>query len=192
MQTVPIPMSSIHIRQAVRALRAGGVIAYPTEGVWGLGCDPFDPDAVAKVLALKQRDVDKGLILVAASVDQFDPFLRTATLEQRRSLEATWPGPQTWVVPHGDALPDWVTGYKSTAALRVSAHPLVAALCRAFGGPLVSTSANPSGRDPAHTAQRVRHYFEDRLDYILPGHLGGQRGPTPIRDLVSGESLRGL
>lgn len=184
-------MSKIHIRQAVSALRRGGVIAYPTEGVWGLGCDPFDPDAVARVLELKQREVGKGLILIAATIEQCEPYLCALTSEQRDLLKRSWPGPQTWVIPHGGTLPAWVTGYKSTVALRVSAHPVVAALCRAFGGPLVSTSANPSGRTPARNGLQVRQYFSDRLDYILPGRLGGQVGPTPIRDLVSGNLLRG-
>lgn len=184
-------MSSLHIRQAVLALRRGGVIAYPTEGVWGLGCDPFNPAAVAQVLELKQRDVNKGLILVAASVAQFEPYLRAVTATQLRLLESGWPGPQTWVVPHGDSLPDWITGYKSKAALRVSAHPVVAALCHAFGGPIVSTSANPSGRAAAGSGLKVRRYFANQLDYVLQGKLGGQIGPTPIRDLISGDLLRG-
>ncbi len=184
-------MSSIHVRQAVRALRRGGVIAYPTEGVWGLGCDPFDPEAVARVLELKRRPVSKGLILIAATIEQCEPFLGALTPVQRDLLDQSWPGPHTWVIPHGGTLPAWVTGYKPSVALRVSAHPGVVALCRAFGGPLISTSANPAGRPPARTRLQVRHYFADRLDYILPGRLGGQVGPTPIRDLVSGERLRG-
>lgn len=183
-------MTTTRIRQAVRALRRGGVIAYPTEGVWGLGCDPFDPDAVARVLKLKQREVSKGLILVAATFEQFAPYLRAISPEQRQRLHDSWPGPQTWVVPHGGTLPDWITGYKPTVAMRVSAHPLVAALCRAFGGPIVSTSANPSGRAPARSALQVRRYFADRLDYVLQGELGGQVGPTPIRDLISDRLLR--
>ncbi len=181
----------LHIRQAVRALRSGGVIAYPTEGVWGLGCDPFDPEAVAKLLALKHRDVGKGLILIAATIEQFAPYLRELTSAQRTVLANSWPGPQTWVVPHGSTLPDWVTGYKPTVALRVSAHPIAAALCRRYGGPIVSTSANPADCAPARTAFKVRCYFDGKLDYVLPGRLGGQSGPTPIRDLASGRLLRG-
>lgn len=184
-------MSTLHVRQAVRALRLGGVIAYPTEGVWGLGCDPFNPDAVAKVLELKQREVSKGLILVAAAIEQLEPYLRAVTSTQRDLLESSWPGPQTWVVPHGNTLPDWVTGYKSTVALRVSAHIGVRDLCATFGGPIVSTSANPAGYPPAHSAFKVRCYFADNLDYVLQGKLGGQAGPTPIRDLATGNMLRG-
>lgn len=183
-------MFNMHIRLAVRALRRGGVIAYPTEGVWGLGCDPFDPVAVAKLLELKQRAVHKGLILVAADMGQLAPCLGDLTPAQRDCLTQSWPGPHTWVVPHGSSLPNWISGYKPTVALRVSAHPVVAALCRAYGGPIVSTSANPAGLPPARTALTVRRYFGDKLDCVLQGKLGGQTGPTPIRDLVSGRSLR--
>jgi L-threonylcarbamoyladenylate synthase len=183
-------MFNIHILQAVAALRSGGVIAYPTEGVWGMGCNPFDPTAVAKLLALKQRDIAKGLILVAAAIEQFEPYLRALTPAQLECLRDSWPGPNTWVVPHGRSLPDWITGYKSTVALRVSAHPGVAALAHYYGRPIVSTSANPASRKPARTALEVRRYFGNDLDYILPGKLGGQIGPTPIRDLISGTLLR--
>lgn len=184
-------INAFHIRQAARALKSGGVIAYPTEGVWGLGCDPFDAVAVAKLLRLKQRDVAKGLILVAADIAQLEPFLHTITTAQREQLARSWPGPNTWVVNHGNTLPDWITGYKPSVALRVSAHIGVAALCRACGGAIVSTSANPGGLTPAKTALQVRRYFGDALDCVLPGRLGGQTGPTPIRDLASGRLLRG-
>lgn len=180
-----------HIRRAVLALQSGGVIAYPTEGVWGLGCDPFDVLAVASIFGLKQRDPAKGLILVAATIEQFEPFLSGLSAQERAQLSASWPGPTTWLIPHGGSVPAWITGGSAEVALRVSAHPGVAALCRAFGGPLVSTSANPSGRPPALDAMHVRHYFPEQLDYVLPGALGGQLGPTPIRDLRSGRMLRG-
>ena len=183
-------INRFHLRCAARVLRAGGVIAYPTEGVWGLGCDPFDPLAVARLFNLKQRDPAKGVILVAASIEQLAPFLAGLSDAERGQLRASWPGPATWLVPHADSLPAWITGGSARVALRVSAHPLVAALSREFGGPLVSTSANPSGRRPALNALQVRHYFRDQLDYLLPGRLGGQRGPTPIRDLRSGRVLR--
>jgi len=180
-----------HVRLAARALHAGGVIAYPTEGVWGLGCDPFDRQAVTRLLELKQRDPAKGLILIAADWAQIEPHLTPLTTAQRERLHATWPGPQTWLVPHNGSIPVWITGGHATVALRISAHPLVAALARAFGGPVVSTSANPSARPPARSALRVRCYFPDQLDYVLPGQLGGQLGPTPIRDLRSGDWRRG-
>jgi L-threonylcarbamoyladenylate synthase len=183
--------NDFRIHLAVRALRAGGVIAYPTEGVWGLGCDPHNPAAVLQLLALKHRAMAKGLLLVAADIEQFAPYLAGLSVAQQQRLRDSWPAPLTWLVPNNGAAPDWIGGSHASVALRVSAHPLVAALCRAFGGPLVSTSANPSGRPAALNAVRVRRYFGADLDFILNGELGGQRGPTPIRDLITDKFLRG-
>jgi L-threonylcarbamoyladenylate synthase len=184
-------ISDFRIHLAVRALRAGGVIAYPTEGVWGLGCDPDNPVAVLRLLELKQRDMAKGLVLVAADIDQFAPHLAGLPVDLRQQLEASWPAALTWLVPSNGAAADWICGASRSVALRVSPHPVVAALSHAFGGPLVSTSANPSGRPAAMTALGVRRYFADRLDYIVSGELGGRGAPTPIRDLVTGAFLRG-
>jgi L-threonylcarbamoyladenylate synthase len=183
-------LNRFHIRRAARALYSGGVIAYPTEGVWGLGCDPFDAEAVARVCKLKRRDPGKGLILIAATIEQVTPWLADLSASELHTVRAGWPGPLTWLVPHGGRTPDWITGGSNVVAVRVSAHPIVSALCREFGGPIVSTSANPSGCQPARTALQVRRYFAEQLDNILPGALGGQRGPTPIRDLRSGQLLR--
>jgi L-threonylcarbamoyladenylate synthase len=183
--------SDFRIHLAIRELRAGGVIAYPTEGVWGLGCDPNDAAAVLQLLMLKQRDMAKGLLLVAADIEQLAPYLNGLDAIQQQRLRDGWPGPLTWLVPNNGAAPDWICGDHTGVALRVSAHPLVAELCRAFGGPLVSTSANPSGRPAALSALRVRRYFGDDLDFILNGELGGQRGPTPIRDLITDKLVRG-
>jgi L-threonylcarbamoyladenylate synthase len=183
-------MSNFRIHHAARILRAGGVIAYPTEGVWGVGCDPDNEEAFAHLLVLKQREPAKGVILIAASIAQVQPYLDGLDAIAIRQLKATWPGAHTWIVPDNGVAPLWVTGGRPGLALRVSAHPLVRALCEAFGGPIVSTSANPSGRPAAKTALRVRRYFPAGLDYVLKGPLGGQRGPTPIRDLLSGEVVR--
>ncbi len=175
---------------AAHYLRGGGVIAYPTEGVWGLGCDPDNAHAVARLLELKRREPGKGLILIAANLTQVEPYIESLSQEQRATLAATWPGAQTWVVPANAHASTWITGGRPGLALRVSANPVVQALSLAFGGPLVSTSANPAGRPAARTAVRVRRYFPCQLDYILAGALGGQSGPTPIRDLLSGAWLR--
>lgn len=183
--------SPFHLRLAVRQLRAGGIIAYPTEGVWGLGCDPDNSDALRRLLALKQRDPAKGLILIAASEAQLAPRLAPLTAAQQAALAATWPGPVTWIVPHNDTVSPLVSGYSSGVAARVSAHLVASALCRAFGGPLISTSANPSGLPAATSALTVRRYFGRRLDYLLPGALGGRHGPSEIRDLLNDKLLRG-
>lgn len=180
----------LHLDFARHALAAGGVIAYPTEAVWGLGCEPLNSHAVARLLALKRRPRMKGLILVASAFSQVERFTASvprATLQ--RALDS-WPGPATWLFPAADSAPDWLTGHHRTIALRVTAHPVAAALCEAYGGAIVSSSANISGHPPARTALGVRRRFGDALDAILPGDTGGLSRPTPIRDLVTGKLLR--
>ncbi len=186
---VPAP-DPLQLRRAVDALRAGGVIACPTEAVWGLSCDPFNHSAVERLLALKARPAHKGLILVAASESQLEFLLADLTPQQRNILSDSWPGPNTWLVPHAERVPENIRGEHAAVAVRVSAHPGVSALCAAFGGPLVSTSANPAGASPALHASQVHAYFADDLDYLLPGDLGGSDRPSTIRDLASGEIVR--
>ena len=178
------------IRIAAQQLRQGGVVAYPTEAVWGLGCNPFDEMAVARVLELKARPVEKGLIVIAANLTQLEPFIYHLDDLQRQRLKNTWPGPVTWVVPANEMIPYWLSGRFASIALRVTAHPVAAGLCRAFGGPLVSTSCNPQGRNPAHNIHEVRKYFPGELDAITPGQVGKNIKPTEIRDLLTGSVLR--
>ncbi|MBL8260118.1 MAG: Sua5/YciO/YrdC/YwlC family protein [Candidatus Competibacteraceae bacterium] len=183
-------MSELRLRAAARAVRAGGLIAYPTEAVFGLGCDPLDGRAVERLLALKRRSAHKGLILIAADFAQLEPFLRALTPSDHARLNATWPGPHTWLIPARAATPRWLRGRHDSLAVRVTAHPLAAALCRACGHPLVSTSANLSGRPPARTALAVRRQLGRALDYVLAGPTGGAAKPTAIRDLRSGRQFR--
>ena len=175
---------------AAAALRAGGVVAYPTEAVYGLGCDPDDQQACQRIFDLKQRQPSMGLILIAHCIEPFAGFLDGLSEQQRASLQATWPGPVTWLVPNNGMAPEWVTGGRATLALRVTDHPVAAALCESFGGPLVSTSANPHGDPPARSADQVNAYFGDELAAILDGPLGELAQPTEIRDLASGEIIR--
>ena len=133
-------VNSWRVQQAARAIRAGAVIAYPTEAVWGLGCDPWDEEAVDRLLLIKGRSVDKGLILVADNIRQFDFLFEDFPELWMDRMASTWPGPNTWLVPHQNMLPEWITGVHETVALRVSDHPQVRDLC-ALVGPLVSTSA---------------------------------------------------
>ncbi|MFN3581900.1 MAG: L-threonylcarbamoyladenylate synthase [Pseudomonas sp.] len=182
-------LANWRIRQVERIVKVGGVIAYPTEAVWGLGCDPWQADAVERLLELKQRPVEKGLILVAGHIDQFDFLLWDLPDNQLAKLRLSWPGANTWLVPHQERLPPWITGQHDSVALRVSAHPLVRQLCQACG-PLVSTSANPTGRPAARSRLRVEQYFHRRLEAIVPGALGGQRNPSIIRDLQTDQIIR--
>ena len=185
----PLP-SRFRLQRAARLLRAGGLLAHPTEAVYGLACDPRDAVAVTRLLALKGRPMAKGLILVAAHYRQLAPFLALAEEALPEAVRATWPGRVTWLLPAAPATPRWLTGRHATLAVRVSAHPLTRALCEAFGGPLVSTSANPAGAPPARRALTVRRYFGERIDGLLAGPLGGAARPSEIRDLASGAVLR--
>lgn len=189
--TAPNPLSDWQLQCAYRTLAGGGVIAYPTEAVWGLGCDPWDEDTVERILELKQRPMDKGMILVAASVQQVRFLLDPLSPEMQREAEQHWPGPVTCLLPDvHEQVPEWVRGRHSTIAVRVSDHPVVRALCEKAGRPLVSTSCNPAGRQPARYSWQVRRYFGDQLDRIVPGALGGNRQPSRIIDIVSGQQLR--
>lgn len=177
--------------EAARLMKTGAVIAYPTEGVWGLGCDPANAEAVTRILELKQRPVEKGLILVAGNLEQV--ALLTARLEKNylELLQESWPGPNTWLLPDVDQLiPPWIKGKFDTVAVRVSDHPVVTALCRAFNGMIVSTSANPGSLPPALKQSEVESYFPQGIDFIVPGELGGQSGPSEIRDLMSQNLVR--
>ncbi|HTQ98878.1 MAG TPA: L-threonylcarbamoyladenylate synthase [Candidatus Acidoferrum sp.] len=185
-------MRTVSLQRALDALHTGGVVAYPTEAVWGLGCDPFDPLAVGKILQLKQRPVDKGLIVVAGTIDQIAALVEPLSAQQKQLLQDTWPGPVTWLLPDPDqCFPAWIRGNFSSVAVRVSAHPLVRKLCVAYGGPLVSTSANPSTLPPAKSKLRVQRWFGRNIDCILPGRLGTSSKPSTIRDIQSGAILRG-
>ncbi len=182
--------SSCHIRNAVRLLRAGGIIAYPTEAVYGLGCDPLDRDAVRRLLALKQRPWQKGLIIVAADIEQLLPFLAPLDSGLEKKITTSWPGPVTWLLPASNNAPLWITGKHSTIAVRVSDHPVVRELCLQFAAPLVSTSANPSDLAPARTPLRVRRYFGEAIDYLIHAPLGGLDRPTEIRDAITDNTIR--
>ena len=184
------PLPRWRLSQAVRHVRRGGVIAYPTEGVFGLGCDPRNERAVVEILALKGRPAAKGLILIAADFDQLLTFVSPPPGAVLERILASWPGPVTWILPAAPGLPAWLTGGRPTLACRVTDHPIAARLCRAFGRPLVSTSANPTGRPPARSLLQVRWYFGRRV-LAIPGPLGGLEGPTPIYDALTGRCLRG-
>ena len=174
---------------AAAAVAAGRVVAYPTEAVWGLGCNPFNRHACAQILKLKRRPERKGVILVAANIEQLAFLLEGLPEAALTQALASWPGPNTWLVPHNQRIPTWVTGEHATVAVRVSAHPLVQALCLASGGPLVSTSANPQGLPPARTGFRARVYFGDQVVYA-PGLVNPTARPSTIRDLITGATLR--
>jgi len=178
------------IAHAARVVRAGGVIAYPTEAVFGLGCLPQDATAVMRLLALKRRSWRKGLILIAASLAELERFVVLPAEPRRSEILASWPGPVTWVLEARPDTPPWITGGRASAAVRLTAHPLARQLCEAVGQALVSTSANVSRRPPHRRLLPLRRDLGPVVDYVLAGELGGQSGPTVIRDGQTGRVLR--
>jgi len=179
-----------HILHAVEVIRRGGVIAYPTEAVYGLGCDPRNSEAVKRLLQLKQRKPEKGLILIASAFEQIEPFIAPLDAKTKKRIDKTWPGPVTWLLPTRPEVPHWITGGHKKLAVRITAHPQASALCEAHEGPLVSTSANRHQQQAARNAMQVRRIFTDQLDYILPGKVGAQNNPTEIRDAASNKIIR--
>lgn len=188
------PFQRHRLRLATRILSNGGVLAYPTEAVFGLGCDPWDRTAVERILAIKGRPVSKGLILIAADFLQLAPFLAPLPAERRTEILDSWPGPNTWVLPVRPGVPRWLTGRFDTLAVRVTAHPLAAGLCRTYGGAIVSTSANRAGRPPARTLLDLHRALDGPaprgMDHILPGVCGGADRPSSIHDGRTGRVLR--
>lgn len=178
------------LQQCVNAIIRGEVIAYPTEAIWGLGCDPWNSHAVSHLLKLKKRPIEKGLILVAGELEQVAFLLRLLTQQQRDTVMATWPGHTTWLLPHAGLVPGFVSGYRDTVAVRVSTHPIIKALCKAVDGPIVSTSANPTGSAPARHRLGAKRYYSALGVPLAPGKVGNARSPSTIRDLKTGTVIR--
>ncbi len=180
-------ISSFLLKQAAATCNEGGVIAYPTESVFGLGCDPLNQQAVYKILQLKNRSVDMGLILIASNIEQLMPFI-DITPSQKKKLTTT--ESITWLVKASNYTPEWITGKHNKVAIRISMHPVCKQLCEYTNYPLVSTSANPSGHKPAKNNLQVVSYFRNSIDYLLPGKTGELKKPTEIRDLETNRIIR--
>jgi len=183
-------ISSDNLTEAIQILLNGGVIAYPTEAVYGFGCDPFNEAAVGKILSIKHRSIEKGLILIAADSSQIQPLIGDITDEQLQKALDSWPGPYTWVFPSSPKVPDWIKGKHETIALRVTNHPIANKLCELFGGPIVSTSANVEGRAPLTDPLDIENHFQKDIDGLVIGPLGDLSQPTTIRDIVTGKVYR--
>jgi L-threonylcarbamoyladenylate synthase len=172
------------------ALRRGEVLAYPTEAVFGLGCDPKHADALRKLISLKQRDPGQGLLLIGATFDHVAEFIdRSATPQEvLRKVQSARPVPTTWVVPASRAVHPLLRGTHSGIAVRITSHAGAASLCQAFGGALVSTSANPHGHEPARDVDQVSKYFPNIL--VMRGDVDRSARPSRIIDALSGRTLR--
>lgn len=185
MTTQPL---SPDLTKARLAIRQGQVIAYPTEAVYGLGCDPFQAEAVERVAALKKRQLTQGMIVLISSWEQL--FLLIAPLADRYldDVRSTWPGPVTWIFPPSAHIPTFVSGQHGSIAIRMTAHPIAKALCEQ--GPLISTSANLHGQPPARSLAELHRQFPQGIDVVVSGELGGATQPSAIYDVLTGKRLR--
>ncbi len=183
-------LATVSMGDGVDALRQGKVIAYPTEAMYGLGCDPWNPDAVMTLLDVKRRSIERGLILVAATFEQVESLIQPLSEAIQSRVFKTWPGPVTWLCPVSHNVPRCLTGNHNTLAIRVSAHPIVKALCEAFEGPVVSTSANISDHPPARSIDDVALQFHGEVSVVIEGECGGDDQPTVIRDALTGTTIR--
>lgn len=176
--------------RAIQILQDGGIIAYPTEAVYGLGCRADDRAAVERICQIKQRPIDQGVIVLIGNLDQLGDWVKPLTSDQLDKVDATWPGPVTWLLPAADQCPYWLKGKHTSLAVRQSNHPLCKELVALLDVPLVSTSANRSGEQSARTADEAQEIFGDQVDLILDGALGDSEAPSTIFDLASGKRLR--
>ncbi|THB71396.1 MAG: tRNA threonylcarbamoyladenosine biosynthesis protein RimN [Gammaproteobacteria bacterium] len=186
--------SHIKFVTARKALEIGGVIAYPTEAVFGLGCEPMNRDAVFRILEIKERHVKQGMILIASSIEQLNDYIHPLdNLGEVRAKEirTSWPGGNTWILPCKASVPYWITGVHRSLAVRVTDHPIASKICEYYGGPIVSTSANVHGREPTRNVFQTFKAFGDYVDYIVPGTVDKEKNPSVIRDGVTGKVLRG-
>lgn len=179
-------------KKIITSLQNGEVIAYPTEAVYGLGCNPDNQQAVEKILAIKNRPVSKGLILIADNYQQLKPYIDEDKLnfDQLKKAQSYWPGPYTLVMPALPSTPKWLTGDFDSIAVRVSAHPVVQKLCQAFNKPLVSTSANLSGQPAISDLTLLKQQLGDKIAHIVPGSPNPNLQPSTIIDAISGKIYR--
>ena len=185
-------LSCWSLKQAVRTTNLGGIIAYPTESVYGLGCDPLNRNAVAKLLRIKCRPVSKGMILVGSDITQIFPFVDIEALDDEvlDLLDEQWPGPVSFILPAAPSAPKWITGRHTSIAVRISAHPVVQQLCNTLDYAIVSTSANYSGSTPAKTAFQVQQKLKGSVDYTINAPVGSLLSPTPIIDPIRNITIR--
>jgi L-threonylcarbamoyladenylate synthase len=176
------------VEDARQLIKEGKIIAYPTEAIYGLGCDPFNQRAVEKLLALKERSITKGFIILISDWPQLFPLIGPIPDEAIAKVRDTWPGPVTWIFPKATIIPDWLSGDHPSIAIRMTSHTIAKELCA--DGPLVSTSANISGFTPAVDMSGVCAQFPSGVDALISGALGGLSKPSAIYDALSGNRLR--
>lgn len=181
------------LQKAVAALKAGQCIVYPTEAVYGMGCDPKSESAVSLLLEIKQRPVEKGLILIADNIEQLNDFVDFSLLPQENleQIKASWPGAVTWLLPAKKGTPEFLTGGSELIATRVTNHVTVKQLCQLFGGAIISTSANLTGQPTPDSIEQLQAMFKEQIAAYVDQPLGGNNKPSTIKHGLTGDVLRG-
>lgn len=179
-------MYSSQLDQAAQIIRQGGVVAYPTESCYGLGCHPDNHQAIKKLINIKGRPQHKGFILIGATFHQLQFYVADISQE----ILASWPGPHTWLLPPTKRVHAKLVGQHPRIAVRVTALPIAAALCRAADTALISTSANKSGQQPTKNYRDTMRLFGNLVDMVLPGKIGDRKKPTPIIDAITHDVIR--
>jgi L-threonylcarbamoyladenylate synthase len=178
------------IKKSSEVLRNNGVIAYPTEAIYGLGCDIYSESAIKRILDMKQRPSNKGLIIVASSWQQVSHLTTSINHENLTRIMESWPSHTTWVFPASPKSPKLITGAHDSIAIRITNHPIVSAICEEFSGPIVSTSANIQAQQPARTSDDTIKVFGNKIDFVYPGVIKGNNSPSKIIDATTLKVLR--
>ncbi|PPI88568.1 L-threonylcarbamoyladenylate synthase type 1 TsaC [Candidatus Pantoea edessiphila] len=181
----------ISLKHCVKELYLGGIIIYPTEAVFGFGCDPENKTAVEKLIFLKNRSLNKGFILISNDYNQLKSYVDEYKISsiKRDYMFSYWPGPTTFIVPASRQTPIWLTGKFDSLAIRVSNHPGIKALCNKFGKPIISTSANLANQKPCRTFEDVIKKFGKSFPILL-GETYGLKRPSEIRNIITGDLIR--
>jgi L-threonylcarbamoyladenylate synthase len=174
---------------AISCLKSGGIIAYPTEAVYGIGCDPYNKDSVKKITQIKKRESRKSYILVASELSQLSNLININSLSEE--VLNSWPGHNTWLIKPKKNIPSWLMDNENgLIAIRVSSHPEIVKLCQFFKNPIISTSANISGNKILKNHHDVERILGSYLDYLVLGNVGEHPEPSIIKDMKTGKVIR--
>ena len=184
------PINKSILDEAADCLKKGGIIAYPTEAVYGLGCDPQNTEAISRLRDIKKRDKNKGFILIASRWTQVADWVQPIKSQLSEEIFKSWPGPVTWVFLATTTAPMDVCSPDHSIAIRLTAHPIARALCEHYQGAIISTSANRENESPIRDAGVLKKEFAQDIDYFVPGPLGSSDRPSKIRDAMTGKILR--
>lgn len=182
-------MSPWALNRFVHTVSRGAIFGYPTDTVWGFGCHPLIASSVSRILQIKNRSPDKGLILLSSRIEYCSAYLGVEA-DELESIRLPTERPTTWLVTASEFCPPWIHGIYPTVGIRITSHPLIQSICDGLQAPIVSTSANRRGKATARTSFQMRKQFSSELDFIVNGFATGSHQPSEIKSLTSGTILR--